>query len=78
MMPPPIVPAPMMPTFLMSRSCVSLGRPSIFAAWRSAKKMWRCAADWLPIISFMNSWRSKASPSSKGRRVAASTQARFA
>ena len=65
-MPPPIVPAPITPTRLMSRGLVSSGKPSIFAALRSAKKMYCCAADWVPIISSMNSSRSKATPSAIG------------
>ena len=37
-MPPPIVPAPMTPTFLIGISGVSLGTSSILLAARSAKK----------------------------------------
>ncbi len=37
-MPPPIVPAPITPTFLIGMSCVSLGTSSILFAARSAKK----------------------------------------
>ena len=43
-MPPPIVPAPITPTRLISRGCVSSGRPSILAALRSAKKKYCWAA----------------------------------
>ena len=37
-MPPPMVPAPMTPTFLMGSSGVSLGTSGIFVTARSAKK----------------------------------------
>jgi len=37
-MPPPIVPAPITPTLRTGRGSVFSGRPSIFAALRSAKK----------------------------------------
>ena len=36
-MPPPMVPAPMTPTFLTGISGVSSGTSGILAAWRSAK-----------------------------------------
>ena len=57
-MPPPIVPAPITPTRLMSRGLVSSGRPSILAALRSAKKKYCWARAWVPVISSMNSRRS--------------------
>ena len=37
-MPPPMVPAPMIPTFLIGRVGVSSATSGTFAAWRSAKK----------------------------------------
>ena len=77
-MPPPIVPAPIMPTFLMSRSFVSAGTSSILAAWRSAKNRWRMAADWVPNISFMNCSRSNWSPSAIVLSVALTTHAMLA
>ncbi len=76
--PPPIVPAPITPTRLMSRSAMSLAMPSIFDALRSAKKMWRSAADCGLNISFMNCSRSNCRPSASGSRVAASTHAMLA
>ena len=72
--PPPIVPPPMMATFLMSRSGVSLGRSLIFAAWRSAKKICRIAADSGDVTNSRNNSRSRSKPSSIGRFTAASMQ----
>ncbi len=37
-MPPPMVPAPMIPTLLTGMVGVSSGTSGILAAWRSAKK----------------------------------------
>ncbi len=52
-MPPPIVPAPITPTLVdLARLHVLAGTPGTLAASRSAKKMWRCAFDWSPTISF--------------------------
>ena len=42
-MPPPIVPAPITATFLISRIGVSAGTSGILLAARSAKKAWRSA-----------------------------------
>ena len=78
LIPPPIVPAPITPTRLIGRSGVFGSTSSILAAWRSAKKMWRWAADCTPVISFMNSSRSNFMPSSKGSSVAATAQRMFA
>ena len=72
--PPPIVPPPIMATFLISRTGVSLGRPLIFAANLSAKKICRMAADSDEVTSSLNSSRSRSRPSSIGRFTAASIQ----
>ena len=77
-MPPPMVPAPMMPTDCTGRGTVPSGRSLILAACRSAKKIWRCAADCVPVISPMNSSRSRFMPSSNGRVHAASMHWMFA
>ena len=45
-MPPPIVPQPTTPAAAIGRVGVSPGTSGIFATSRSAKKAWRCAADW--------------------------------
>ena len=73
-MPPPIVPPPIMATFLMSLVAVSFGRSLILAARRSAKNMWRIAADSGDVTSSPNNSRSLARPSSIGRLTAASRQ----
>ena len=44
-MPPPIVPAPMIATFRISRTGVVSGTSGIFAAARSPKNAWRIAFD---------------------------------
>jgi hypothetical protein len=44
-MPPPMVPAPITATFLISRGFTSAASPGIFAASRSAKNKCRCAFD---------------------------------
>ena len=46
--PPPIVPAPMIATFLISRIGVDSGTSGIFAAARSPKNAWRIAFDSVP------------------------------
>ena len=61
--PPPIVPAPITPTRLMSRALVSSDRPSILLAFLSAKKKYCCARAWVPVISSMNRRRSSWTPS---------------
>ena len=72
--PPPIVPAPRMPTFSIGRSAMSFGNPGIFAASRSAKNRCSSAAAWGERRQAKNWPRSKASPSRNDRRTAASTQ----
>ena len=72
-MPPPMVPAPMTATDLISRCCVSAGTSGILEAARSEKKMWRRARLSGLISSDANSSRSRASPSSNLFCVAAST-----
>ena len=72
-MPVPMVPAPRMPTVLMSRSLVSGPMPGRLAAWRSAKNAYcRARAKGLAAAS-RNTARSRAWPSSMGSVVAAST-----
>ena len=71
-MPPPIVPAPIIPTLLISNNSVSFGISGILATCLWAKKKYLCAADWLPLISLMNKSLSTLMPSSKGLFTAAS------
>ncbi len=71
--PPPMVPAPMMPTLFTSRTGVSLARPLTLEASRSPKKEWIRPARWGDSMHSMNSSRSRFMPSSKGRLKAAST-----
>ncbi len=73
-MPPPIVPPPMMPIDSIGLCGVSFGKPSILAAWRSAKNRWRSAADCVLCMHSINRLRSTSRPSAKDSRVAASTQ----
>ena len=73
-MPPPIVPAPMMPTFLTGSVGVSSAISAIFQTCRSAKKTWRCAFDWVETRSSMKAARSRFSPSSIGNSTASRTQ----
>ncbi len=72
-MPPPIVPPPITPTLSTGRWGVSLAKPSIFDACRSAKKMCLIPADWELSIHSANSLRSIAWPSANDNVVAAST-----
>ena len=53
-MPPPIVPAPMTPTFLTGSVGVSSGTSAIFQTCRSAKNTWRCAFDCVGRIRSRN------------------------
>ena len=73
-MPPPIVPAPMMATLLMSRVAVSSGMPGILEAARSAKNAWRSALLSGVSISAEKASRSYFMPSSNLALVACSTQ----
>ena len=73
-MPLPIVPAPITPTLLTSRSAVSFGSPGTLAASRSAKNRCRKAADCGLCMHCMNFSRSVCRPSAKGRVNDASTQ----
>jgi hypothetical protein len=70
-MPLPIVPAPITATEAIATSPQSRATGTLAAA-RSAKKMWRCAADSGLAISSSNSSHSRVSPASNGRSVAAS------
>mmetsp|Transcript_17525 Transcript_17525/g.52720 ORF Transcript_17525/g.52720 Transcript_17525/m.52720 type:complete len:247 (+) Transcript_17525:1262-2002(+) len=63
-MPPPIRPAPRMPTFLMGSGLRFT--PGTFEHSRSAKKRWRRAADCTPKTSFVNSSASTFRPSAQG------------
>ncbi len=72
-MPPPMVPKPITAARSMRRVGVSSGRPAILAAVRSAKKAWRRAFDCSEATSSRNIARSIFTPSSNGRRTAAST-----
>ena len=71
-MPPPIVPAPITAARRISEGCVP-ARPGILDTARSAKKAWISALDCVECRHSRNSSASCAHPSSKGRRVAAST-----
>ena len=73
LMPPPMVPAPITPTFWMARTGVSAGTSAILEAARSAMNRWRSARDSGVHIRLTNSSRSKSRPSWNLRRVAAST-----
>jgi len=73
-MPPPMVPAPMTPTLAIWRFCNPWGRPGRRAASRSAKKMWRSAADSGERTLSRNWRRSNSSPCAKGWRTAAMAQ----
>ena len=68
----PIVPAPMTAAFLISRGSAA-GRPGIFASSRSAKKMWRKAAEGAERTSSSKSRASRAMPNANGIVTAAST-----
>ena len=57
-MPPPMVPAPITPTFAIGRTGVSDGTSGILDAARSAKNAWRSAFDSGDAISAMKSSRS--------------------
>ncbi len=72
-MPPPMVPAPMTPTFLMSRTGVSAGTSGILVVARSAMKAWRKAFDSGVNISAVKASRSRRMPSSNFWVTAAST-----
>ena len=63
-MPPPMVPAPMTPTFLMSRGLVSSGTSGILDAARSAINRWRSDTHSGVNIRFMKISRSAFMPSS--------------
>ena len=71
--PPPIVPAPITPTEEISFKGVSFSISGIFVTCLSAKKIYLCAADCEPVMSFINKSCSTFKPSSKGRLTAAST-----
>ncbi len=73
-MPLPMVPAPITPTLLTSRSGVSFDSPRTLAASRSAKNMCRKAADCGLCMHSMNFSRSICRPSAKGRVNDTSTQ----
>ena len=73
-MPPPMVPAPMMPTVFTSRGTTESSTPATFAAVRSAKNTWRSAADCGCIMQAMNALRSSRMPSANGLVTAASTR----
>ena len=73
-MPPPIVPAPMMPADLISVCGVSLPSPAILPASRSAKKMWRRPRLCGESLACMNSAASASQPSAKGLVVAISAR----
>ena len=71
--PPPIVPAPMMPTESTARALVPSGIPAIFAAARSAAKTWRSARDSGVFMSDRNDSRSSFMPSSNDFKYEAAT-----
>ena len=72
--PPPMVPAPITPTFWMERSATSAPIPGTLLASRWAKKKCCWARDWGPTNSSINRLVSVFSPSSKGWLTAASIQ----
>ena len=72
-MPPPIVPAPITATFLISRTGVSAGTSAILFVARSATKAWRSAFDSGVSISARKISRSYFMPSSNFIRVDAAT-----
>ena len=67
-----MVPAPITPTRSTGIVGVSASMPGIFHTSRSAKKLYRWAADWGPVSTSTNSLRSTAIPSSNGKLTAAS------
>ena len=73
-MPPPMVPAPITATCLMSRSGVSLGTSGILLAARSPKNEWRRARAWSPVTRLSKTSRSNLMSASRSSLVAASTQ----
>ena len=66
LMPPPMVPAPMTPTRVISRAFTSLPTSAILLAARSPKKAWRSAFDSVEVTRAMKPARSTARPSSNG------------
>ena len=76
-MPPPMVPAPIMPTCLTGCASVPAAMPSIFPAARSAKNRCLSAADCGSSMQASNARRSAAKPSSKVSVPAASRQSRM-
>ena len=72
-MPPPIVPAPITATFLMSRVGVSAGTSGILLVARSAMKAWRSALLSGVNMSAVKISRSRRMPSSNLRVTEAST-----
>lgn len=72
-MPPPMVPAPITPTDLISRLGVSSGTSGILLAARSAMNRWRSASDSGVNISKVKMRRSSAMPASNFSLVAACT-----
>ena len=72
-MPPPIVPAPITPTFLMASVGVSSAMSAIFQTCRSAKNTCRCAFDCCETSNSMKAARSRFRPSSMGSSTASRT-----